>query len=603
MKEMFRQHVPAFQASEDKYDDMNITNLRKRARELSIPRYSTFKNTSKGRRDLAELIRQAEASTVAPAKKAPAKKAPDGSPEDWLTYCQRRPEMCSLLAVGGLAAGLSGYYALTLLRDAALSAVTSALYYGVGGILAVGTGAAGIQAFRYRNTIWIRKYNQSKAFAKMELHELQAEVERLKEIQCKWYTLNLSQEQCDTNKDLLDVATETLSFLNDKKEAMKFEVEEVLTGARQTLGNDYDKVFNGKESNLSAAWSELSRPKAKELSNVMALIHDEILASLDSEQAKADEKKQHAADVLAIQRRPWKELNERQRAKLAGAISRRIIDKSLKLRIKVNAQRRYDEYLRVQQEIIAEKVAAFEKNQKRIYAAFDKKNKEIYEQKDESGNIIRAKDLIRYKDDPQEKMNAIEQAEKKFREEHVLLMTKWIKLYRLLAEYIRDNKSELSKAKLRKTERLFDSERRPSSRLLNANDSNAIEFMLSIPRQKASKGIEAIESQMISLGIDDEVEDVDDDQTDAIELNTKLVDLMSRLENKVATSKDPKKYIAALAVLESDIDEDTAQLISDLDMDMNIGVIAKILAPEAVPSKKSANKKKKSKARSRRTRR
>ena len=78
---------------------------------------------------------------------------------------------------------------------------------------------------------------------------------------------------------------------------------------------------------------------------------------------------------------------------------------------------------------------------------------------------------------------------------------------------------------------------------------------------------------------------------------------MSRLEKKADTSKDPKKYIAALAVLESDIDEDTARLISDLDMGMNIAVIAKILAPEAVPSKKSADKKKKSKARSRRTRR
>jgi hypothetical protein len=45
----------------DDYTGMNITNLKKKARELGIPRYTTFDNTAQGRKDLADLIRQAEA--------------------------------------------------------------------------------------------------------------------------------------------------------------------------------------------------------------------------------------------------------------------------------------------------------------------------------------------------------------------------------------------------------------------------------------------------------------------------------------------------------------------------------------------------------------
>jgi hypothetical protein len=45
---------------EDQYTKMNITNLRKRARALKIPRYSTFANTQRGRLALANLIRKAE---------------------------------------------------------------------------------------------------------------------------------------------------------------------------------------------------------------------------------------------------------------------------------------------------------------------------------------------------------------------------------------------------------------------------------------------------------------------------------------------------------------------------------------------------------------
>lgn len=602
---MFRQHVPTFQASEDKYDDMNITGLKSRASKLRIPLYSKFKNTAKGRSDLAKLIREAEAGTTAKKPAAtPAKAVVNGSAEDWLTYCQRRPEMCSLAGASGLAVGLGGYYVLTLLQQAAVSAATSALYAGVTTLLAVGAGTAGVQAFRHRNTIWIRRYNQSKTFAKMELHELQVEVERLKTIQCKWYTLNLSQKECDENKELLDVASETLSTLNKKKDEMKAEVEEVLRGARRMLGNKYDKVFNGTESTLPDAWSNLSRPKQRKLSEILTLIHEEILASLDSEQAKQEEKRQHSEDVPAIQRIAWKQINDRQKAKLAGAISRRVIDTNRPLRLKAIWTSHYNEYQRIQKEIKAVKAAEFQKNEKRINTAFDQKNKDIYQVKDSKGKLRKAKDLTRYEDDPADKMSVIERKENEWRASHVMLVSKWAKVYQALAKYIRDNQSTFPRATLTIIERLFDSDRRPPLRLINAKEAEAVEVMLTIPRGEAEAGIAAINAQLKRLGIlEEDIEDIEVDGEKAIELNNKLVDLVTRLQQKAEESEHPKKYIAALAVLENNLDQDIVEAIADLDLKMSIQQIASILAPEVkASSSKSAAKKKKSKVRSTRNR-
>ena len=438
----------------------------------------------------------------------------------------------------------------------------------------------------------------------MELHELQVEVERLKTIQCKWYTLNLSQKECDENKELLDVASETLSTLNKKKDEMKAEVGEVLRGARKMLGNKYGKVFNGTESTLPDAWSKLSRPKQRKLSEILTLIHEEILASLDSEQAKQEEKRQHSEDVLAIQRIAWKQINDRQKAKLAGAISRRVIDTNRPLRLKAIWTSHYNEYQRIQKEIKAVKAAEFQKNEKRINTAFDQKNKDIYQVKDSKGKLRKAKDLTRYEDDPADKMSVIERKENEWRASHVMLVSKWAKVYRALAKYIHDNVSTLPRATLTIIERLFDSDRRPPRGLINAKEAEAVEVMLTIPRGEAEAGIAAINAQLKRLGIlEEDIEDIEVDGEKAIELNNKLVDLVTRLQQKAEESEHPEKYIAALAVLENNLDQDIVEAIADLDLKMSIQQIASILAPEVkASSSKSAAKKKKSKVRSTRNR-
>ena len=183
-------------------------------------------------------------------------------------------------------------------------------------------------------------------------------------------------------------------------------------------------------------------------------------------------------------------------------------------------------------------------------------------------------------------------------------VSKWAKVYRALAKYIHDNQSTLPIATLTIIERLFDSDRRPPSRLINAEEAEAVEVMLTIPRGEAEAGIAAINAQLKRLGIlEEDIEDIEVDGEKAIELNNKLVDLVTRLQQKAEESEHPKKYIAALAVLANNLDQDIVEAIADLDLKMSIQQIASILAPEVkAPSSKSAAKKKKSKVRSTRNR-
>jgi len=214
-------------SSGEKYDDMNITALKKKGQELRIPKYSSFKNTAKGKRDLVALIREAESSggssvlggTASVLGKAAgwawgsaenkesvkSKFSAMGAASSGFWWCLENKAACATGAVIGVA---GSYLAITAAIAYITAAAAVAAYYSAIGLIGLAAFATAAIAIRSAS---LKTYEAGEEFASLSTSELKAKIVELKANQC--YKIDL-RPSCYTARDLLKAAQDALDFQN-----------------------------------------------------------------------------------------------------------------------------------------------------------------------------------------------------------------------------------------------------------------------------------------------------------------------------------------------------------------------------------------------------
>ena len=231
-----RPFASKFLPTEDKYDDMNITALKKKGQELGIPKYSSFKNSAKGKRDLAKLIREAESSGGSSKKTSSSrtsvlggtasvlgkaagwawgsaenkesvksKFSAMGAASSSFWWCYENPRAC---ASGVVVGGAVGAFAISTAWAWATAFVATAAWYSAIGLAALVLASGTYLAYR---TAMLKTYNDGEEYASLSTSELEAKIVELKANQCYRFDVRAS---CYTAVEHLKAAEDALSFQN-----------------------------------------------------------------------------------------------------------------------------------------------------------------------------------------------------------------------------------------------------------------------------------------------------------------------------------------------------------------------------------------------------
>jgi hypothetical protein len=231
-----RPFASKFLPTEGKYDDMNITDLRKKGKELGIPQAYKFKNTPKGKRDAAKLIREAESSGGSSKKTSSSrtsvlggtasvlgkaagwawgsaenkesvksKFSAMGAASSSFWWCYENPRAC---AAGVVVGGAVGAFAISTAWAWATAFVATAAWYSAAGLAALVLASGTYLAFR---SAMLKTYDAGEEFASLSTSELEAKIVELKANQCYRFDVRSS---CYTAAELLKAAEDALSFQN-----------------------------------------------------------------------------------------------------------------------------------------------------------------------------------------------------------------------------------------------------------------------------------------------------------------------------------------------------------------------------------------------------
>jgi hypothetical protein len=225
-----------FLPTEGKYDDMNITDLRKKGKELGIPQAYKFKNTTKGKIDAAKLIREAESSGGSSKKTSSSRtsvlggtasvlgKAAGwawgsaenkegakstfsklGAAKSSFWWCMENKAACATIGVVGVA---GSYIAITAAVAYIAAALATAAWYTAIGLAGLGLFATAAIAIRSAS---LKTYEAGEEFASLSTRELEAKIADLKANLCYRFDVRAS---CYTTQQLLKAAEDALDFQN-----------------------------------------------------------------------------------------------------------------------------------------------------------------------------------------------------------------------------------------------------------------------------------------------------------------------------------------------------------------------------------------------------
>ena len=223
-------------SSGGKYDEMNITDLRKKGKELGIPQAYKFKNTTKGKIDAAKLIREAESSGGSSKKTSSSRtsvlggtasvlgKAAGwawgsaenkegakstfsklGAAKSSFWWCMENKAACATIGVVGVA---GSYIAITAAVAYIAAALATAAWYTAIGLAGLGLFATAAIAIRSAS---LKTYEAGEEFASLSTRELEAKIADLKANQCYRFDVRAS---CYTTQQLLKAAEDALDFQN-----------------------------------------------------------------------------------------------------------------------------------------------------------------------------------------------------------------------------------------------------------------------------------------------------------------------------------------------------------------------------------------------------
>ena len=291
-----------FLPTEGKYDDMNITALKKKAKELRIPKYSSFNNTAKGKRDLVALIREAESSGGSSKKTSSSRtsvlggtasvlgKAAGwawgsaenkegakstfsklGAAKSSFWWCMENKAACATIGVVGVA---GSYIAITAAVAYITAALATAAWYTAIGLAGLGLFATAAIAIRSAS---LKTYEAGEEFASLSTRELEAKIADLKANQCYRFDVRAS---CYTTQQLLKAAEDALDFQNkicdgsdcaevralfdgDENEGLSEEEQDELIQKRKDLF--FGHIWRVQESAEEGTFAELEANNQKKL--------------------------------------------------------------------------------------------------------------------------------------------------------------------------------------------------------------------------------------------------------------------------------------------------------------------------------------------------